>query len=76
MKLFDYLFSHRIRKCAYCGRIKFCEYIKYIYETEWTEQSWRRGIEGYFCSDCQKHSIKDIFKNLKSEKYFFHIINK
>ena len=61
-KIFFFLNHYRIRKCLYCGRIKFCEYIDYKMED--------KGIKGSFCKVCQKIPLEDIFFILEDKQYY------
>lgn len=31
LRMIHFIFSYTLRKCTYCGKIKLCEYVKYIY---------------------------------------------
>lgn len=51
------LLPRRIRRCSYCRKIRYCLQIEYRIEGA--------DLKGYFCKECEKKDIKDIFLKIK-----------
>jgi len=70
-KLLSYIWSHRLRRCIYCGKWKLCEYIYFAYGIKKDSELDidTIGIDGYFCDSCHGLPIEDIFTKLKDKQY-------